>query len=394
LSIFPIFAVATADGSLHYLSGGEIVTMEESVTDPSASLILDPPTAFTFEDDKSSRDILAHYNIFAVYFNRWKKHLKDFINGKDLSLVDHGLRKYVYVGNSRGKVVVFDTFGKQIWQRYFEDLDIKEFFELNDGRTKNPPIIAVVGLKGDNTVTYILDATNGNTIKYKTFPEKATIASTLDIPNNIANKSLVFIFGKGIAFYPPVPAVQSQISPFYFYLEGPGDKSLTGYHITESNSILEAKPSWKLNLPNDELIVAISKENRGPVASLGRVLGNRSVLYKYLNPNLVAILTKRIHESKATLFTYLLDTITGKVHYKLAHYGVGESNNEIHILKTENLIIYTFWNAGPAQFDKTLFPVKTKSAEKKKMPVTNSKHYEIVVLELYEAQLPTQESQK
>ena len=47
------------------------------------------------------------------------------------------------------------------------------------------------------------------------------------------------------------------------------------------------------------------------VHSQGKVLGDRRVLYKYLNPNLVAVATKVTPDTKPGISIYLVDTVTG-----------------------------------------------------------------------------------
>lgn len=55
-------------------------------------------------------------------------------------------------------------------------------------------------------------------------------------------------------------------------------------------------PIWNVRLGGhngDHQLVAVAAKNPlEHVHSQGRVLGDRSVLYKYLNPNLVAVITQ------------------------------------------------------------------------------------------------------
>ena len=47
------------------------------------------------------------------------------------------------------------------------------------------------------------------------------------------------------------------------------------------------------------------------VHSQGKVLGDRRVLYKYLNPNLVAVATEVTPDTKPGISIYLIDAVTG-----------------------------------------------------------------------------------
>lgn len=71
---------------------------------------------------------------------------------------------------------------------------------------------------------------------------------------------------------------------------------VTGYSIGLNNKHLEAIEIWRINLgglDNSQKIIKIASKNPNEhVHSQGRVLNDRSVLYKYVNPNLVAIVTQ------------------------------------------------------------------------------------------------------
>ena len=51
------------------------------------------------------------------------------------------------------------------------------------------------------------------------------------------------------------------------------------------------------------------------VDSQGRPLADRSVIYKYLNPNLIAILSESLDKSvdRSSLLLYVVDAVTGQV---------------------------------------------------------------------------------
>lgn len=71
---------------------------------------------------------------------------------------------------------------------------------------------------------------------------------------------------------------------------------VTGYYIGLNNKQLQSTEIWRINLgglDNSQKIIKIASKNPNEhVHSQGRVLNDRSVLYKYINPNLVAIVTQ------------------------------------------------------------------------------------------------------
>jgi len=68
---------------------------------------------------------------------------------------------------------------------------------------------------------------------------------------------------------------------------------------------LIAVPTWQQKLGQDDAhVVAVASKRDERVHSQGRVLGDRSVLYKYVNPNLVAIFTQGYHPSHKSKYEY------------------------------------------------------------------------------------------
>lgn len=82
----------------------------------------------------------------------------------------------------------------------------------------------------------------------------------------------------------------------FIYVSDVNTGIVTGYHIGLNNKNLEATEIWRINLgglDNSQKIIKIASKNPiEHVHSQGRVFNDRSVLYKYINPNLVAIVTQ------------------------------------------------------------------------------------------------------
>lgn len=126
-------------------------------------------------------------------------------------------------------------------------------------------------------------------------------------------------------------------------------------------------PAWEFIPPSGEKVVdATARPAHDPVASIGKVLGNRSVLYKYLNPNLA--LVTAVNEKINTASFYLLDGVSGKVLHATTQAGV-DSTQPIVSAMSENWFVYSFWGdvAGSE---------------------SSAKGYQLVISELYESPLP------
>ena len=244
---------------------------------------------------------------------------------------------------------------------------------------------------------------------------------------------------------------------FYFYITEVGTSAINGYTVTKSEVLFreffffaavniyhqlsyQAIPYWKVSFPNNETIAAVAgRDSEGflifsirllilklpfeaSVSSLGRVLGNRKVLYKYLNPNLLAVATTQSSLSKTSLFIYLVDTVTGSIHHRSLYHGAGQISSygpsSVYLIQSDNFVVASFFNHGPGAvetatinenepeeiFDETTAEGRKRKrrAERKRKQMMNEskdvasndnksqdvKGYEVAVLEIYESIKP------
>ncbi|KAF2867353.1 hypothetical protein BDV95DRAFT_503088 [Massariosphaeria phaeospora] len=140
------------------------------------------------------------------------------------------------------------------------------------------------------------------------------------------------------------------------------DGDLEGFLDTKSSP----EAIWTFEPPKGERIISYTaRPVKDPVASIGKVLGDRRVLYKYLNPNLVLVTT--VVESSRTASVYLLDSASGQLLHTSSHRDVDVSR-PISSTISENWFSYSF-------------TIDSKSA-------TSSRGYQLVVAEMYESPLP------
>ncbi|VEL26356.1 unnamed protein product [Protopolystoma xenopodis] len=66
--------------------------------------------------------------------------------------------------------------------------------------------------------------------------------------------------------------------------------------------------------------------------SIGRVLGDRNVLYKYVNPNLLAVLTAGGDAAAQanSLSLYLIDVVAGRIVHSQTHRRCGQPVTLVH----------------------------------------------------------------
>lgn len=89
---------------------------------------------------------------------------------------------------------------------------------------------------------------------------------------------------------------------------------VSGYAVDASTHAV--RRTWHIALAPTERVVAEIDQSRDHVASLGRVRGDRSVMYKWLNPHARLVVTHDEHAAMAR--AYVIDTVSGEVVHEVA----------------------------------------------------------------------------
>lgn len=129
-----------------------------------------------------------------------------------------------------------------------------------------------------------------------------------------------------------VNGMDSQIQKIQFEIK---NGQLSGYRVGQSSS-----PLWTFSSAQGSNIKSLAvRPQVDPVASIGKVLGDRRVLYKYLNSNL--LLVTATNAAANELHMYLLDSVSGALLHYAKHEGV-DTARSIAAVASENWICYSF----------------------------------------------------
>jgi len=102
---------------------------------------------------------------------------------------------------------------------------------------------------------------------------------------------------------------------------------------------MESGSAWHfLPAEGERILSLVPRPVNDPVAAIGKVLGDRRVLYKYLDPNL-ALLATANDASGSTTF-YVLNTVSGAILYSNRHTGV-DLTTPISSIVSENWFAYS-----------------------------------------------------
>ncbi|RAK80920.1 uncharacterized protein BO72DRAFT_524870 [Aspergillus fijiensis CBS 313.89] len=353
-------ATALVSGDWQLIRGGQVEwTRYEALAGALAASWVETDGS---EDLVHQLEVEGHESVYKAYIHRVKRHARDLQHLpewlKDLpkrivtsiltdevsNLDSFGISKPVIVAAKNGRVYALDAgnHGAVSWAVKAAEKDSWD-------------VKAIVAQPGSATIyaddgsSVTLDVTSG-----------AILARTSGTTTKVR---AVAVIDDGSA--PVTIGIREDGTPLEsldfpgFFVTQSNDGRVLGWAARDNKT-----PVWQFLPPHGEKIVyATARPAHDPVASIGKVLGNRSVLYKYLNPNLALITT--VGENRATF--YLLDAVSGRVLHTSVQKGV-DTTQPIASTISENWFAYSF-------YADVISP-------------STSKGYQLVISELYESPVP------
>jgi outer membrane protein assembly factor BamB len=341
------------------------------------------------EDLAKTLEAEAHSSPLAAYIHRVNRHLNDlqYIPGwlqnlptrflssilpgdstkaQDGPLVrdSFGFRKLVIVATERERVYALDTGnrGKVVWSRKAFDgfptgkkWDVRGIFVNN-----TMGVVTIVSAEG--RAIALKTATGAITVTE--LPDSDTPIQSIAMVDSPFGQQLVSIGVGGIPIH-----YSKEMAPKDGIVVRGASGEVKGLTFSIENGKTVHSEAWIFQPAVGERILSVTaRPAHDPIASIGRVLSDRTVLYKYLNPNIVLVAT--VSEAASTASFYLLDSVSGEVLYSATHDSV-DTTQPITSLLTENWFVYSLW--GDVATDSTSFPA--------------AKGYQLVVSELFESSL-------
>ncbi|KUJ09757.1 DUF1620-domain-containing protein [Mollisia scopiformis] len=274
-----------------------------------------------------------------------------------------GFNKLVIVATVRGRVYGLNA-GNQgfvLWSSKAFDIPSNEKWDVKGIWVEQSKGIATIkGSKGESVTVHVV---TGNVLE-TVAPGSDFIQSTVvvetpsgalflpisldgnldEVPVDQAPKDNLVVQGK-----------DGEIKGLKFDTKGPGASPVVLWTFQSG--------------PGEKILNVVSRPPHDPVASIGKVLGDRTVLYKYLNPNVV--LVTAVSEESSYVAFYLIDSVSGDVLYSVTHEGV-DIQQPITSVLTENWLAYSLWS-----------DILVTEAT-----LPGSKGYQIIVSELFESAVP------
>lgn len=339
-----------------YPDGKVLWTREEALSEIVAVEFFELPVS---ELDASIEKEFTNSDIVSMLIHRLSTQIHQLYNlifgGQLLSnsgLIrdDFGLHKIIVVATQVGKLFAIDTLtGSIVWS--YRLPDIKPFNDVTmllfvQRTARYAPLAAQCVLLAQNAdngggIIFVFDPITGiskqgiEQLNYKI--KQAVIVPYED--NSHVRPVIVISQDNSVYVYPESARdlVQKYSEKTFVYLV---DSSvLQGFKLGADVSIAKI---WNVNFGSAHVAAISTRPLSEHVHSQGRVLPDRSVYYKYVNPNLIAVATLSddpVH--KHVLSVYLIDGVTGLILYSISH---KRASGPVYLVHSENWLVYTFFN--------------------------------------------------
>ncbi|XP_063292292.1 ER membrane protein complex subunit 1 [Pelobates fuscus] len=270
---------------------------------------------------------------------------------------DFNLQKMMVTVTSSGKLFgIESSSGSILWKFYLQGVHAGSSFKLLIQRTTahfpHPPQCTLVVKDKETSVSslYVFNPIFGKLSQLTPPPLPRPIMQSFLLPimdHDYAKVLLLLDDQHKVITFPATKYVLQQLQELsptvFFYLVDSEKGKLTGLRLHKD---LSTEEIWELVLPPDlqKITVVKGKRSNEHVHSQGRVMGDRSVLYKYLNPNLLAVVTESTdtHPERCFIGIYLIDSVTGRI----IHSSVQRrARGPVQIVHSENWVVYQSWNS-------------------------------------------------
>ncbi|KAI0600638.1 hypothetical protein F4775DRAFT_590195 [Biscogniauxia sp. FL1348] len=375
--------VDDADDWTEIVNGDRVWTRPEGLSGVVAATWAEIPES---EDLAKTLENEAHSNPWTAYVHRVNRHIDDLqylpkflesipkrllgaivgSDDKDSSVLardSFGFNKLVILATRRGKLYGLDTgnHGKIVWSKSAKETpsgkrwDVKAIY-ADDAK-------GIVTVRGADGSLIIVKPDTGKTIETIPAGLLPPVESAVVVDSDTGPWLLPIGADGNIAEIP------SSLAPKQTVVIRTSDGGIKGVNFEPKGELAIEIPTWIFTPPAGQKIVHIaSRAKHDPIASIGRVLGDRSVKYKYLNPNTIVVAA--ISEQENLLTVYLLDTVSGQVLTSATYEGV-DSSKDITCALAENWFMCSFFGQYQLRDD----------------PAQSLKGYQVVVTDLYESEL-------
>lgn len=361
----------------------------EGLTGAVAAAFVEIPKEENLADELAAE---SHRDVFTAYVHRVKRHARDlqhlpswaqalparvvgsFLGDKagsqDQSLRrdGFGFHKIVVVATEHGRLAALDagTQGRVIWNIQAVNLEAGEKWQvLSIEAEQNTALV-----RGKEGEFLRVQCDTGNIVQYQPGGLIKSLKTSVPILDASGEQLLIPVNDDGSIG--DIPNADFEIGTTI--VTNAEDNIVRGWALWKG-----PKPTlaWQFTPAPGETVKSVTaRPSHDPVASIGKALGDRNVLYKYLNPNVLLITALETEASTATF--YILDSASGAVIHSATHAGV-DTNLPIASTVSEDWFAYSLFSES-----------SSLSQDVSEIGQQKSKGYQLVLSELYESPYPNE----
>ncbi len=272
------------------------------------------------------------------------------LGNPDTSYDDFGMRKVITALTDFGSLYGIDSkSGKVLWQVVTSCESAKSSFKgifLQRAATHHGSLASLICNVESSAQILTFDPMTGKIKESKIVQGRVLRANLLhhSSPEDNIKPILLHREDQGFALEPPSAAKHLEAvsgKMFIASLDANG-MGLHGYQLMINKGQIDKVPVWSFASSGAKILHLIAKPIEEVVHSQGRVMADRSVLFKYINPNLAFIISEGQDSSgKNFVNIYLLDLVTGRILFSANHKRV---QGPYHAVHSENWVVYTYFN--------------------------------------------------
>ncbi|KAI0803812.1 hypothetical protein GGR55DRAFT_661194 [Xylaria sp. FL0064] len=339
------------------------------------------------EDLAKTLEAEAHSNPWSAYVHRVNRHINDLqylpgylqsIPKRLLSSVlgsettestdklerdSFGFNKLVVLATKRGKLYGLDAgkHGRVVWSKNADETPSGRHWDVKAIHADN--VKGFVTVRGSEGEFIIVKSDTGKTVEAMPSSLFPPVDGAIVVDSD-AGPWLLPVERNG-----KLSDVQPTWAPKQTVVTRTSENEIQGFNYVVKDGLASAVPIWSFSPSAGQHIVDIAtRPQHDPIASIGRVLGDRTVKYKYLNPNTIVVAA--VDNKNSVLSTYLLDTVSGQVLASSSYEGV-DPTKDITCTLSENWFLCTYYGQ-----------YHLRDSQEQSL-----RGYQVVISDLYESEL-------
>jgi outer membrane protein assembly factor BamB len=281
-----------------------------------------------------------------------------------------GFRRIAVLMTDAGKVVAMNTETAEIvWSHFYDKADgdisasiLRQMVLLRNSREYPPECLVIGHDPASSHFPTFLSSFNPLTGDEGHFQAlRYDVRHAILLPDKVSEQRRLLLIIDGdykAHVYPDTEEAQMLLaqrsSNIFFYEVDKNTNSFRGFRLVAGkDDAYRCEQTWQVVLPKEERIDSIQQRStEDSIFSPFHVTGSHSVLFKYLNPNLLLVSTVSEHmpfyknrgtqaDAGSSVHLYAIDSVTGHVTYHVAH---PHSSGPTQLILSENWVVHSYWS--------------------------------------------------